>query len=169
MSNPWFRMYHEFATDPKVQMLSEQDQRRFVMLLCLRCGNGDVTLHDAAVAFQLRIGNDAWAETKARLVGSGLIGEDNKPTSDLADKSSLRLPAAEWAKTRARIFARDDYTCRYCGARGVDLQCDHVIPVTRAGSNDDSNLVTSCRPCNAAKRDKIVSIEEWSRARRAAS
>ena len=44
-SQQWFRFYAEFATDPKVQMLSEQDQRRFIMLLCLRCSNGDVTLH----------------------------------------------------------------------------------------------------------------------------
>lgn len=107
MSNPWFRMYHEFATDPKVQMLSEQDQRRFVMLLCLRCGNGDVTLHDAAVAFQLRIGNDAWAETKARLVGSGLIGEDNKPTNwdkrqFVSDSSKSRVSRHREAKKQPR-------------------------------------------------------------------
>lgn len=80
MTNPWFRMYHEFATDPKVQMLSEVDQRRFVMLLCFRCCNGDVTLHDEEVAFQLRVSSDDWAETKARLIARQLIGEDNKPT-----------------------------------------------------------------------------------------
>ena len=43
MANPWFRLYSEFATDPKVQMMSESYQRRFIMLLCIRC-NGDVTL-----------------------------------------------------------------------------------------------------------------------------
>ena len=36
----WFRMYAEFATDPKVQMMPEAMQRRLVMLLCLQCGNG---------------------------------------------------------------------------------------------------------------------------------
>lgn len=29
MANPWFRMYSEFATDAKVQMLSEAMQRRY--------------------------------------------------------------------------------------------------------------------------------------------
>lgn len=79
--NPWFRMYHEFATDPKVQMLSEVDQRRFIMLLCLRCSNGDVTLQDDAVTFQLRVTAEEWAATKARLIAKNLIGEDNKPTA----------------------------------------------------------------------------------------
>lgn len=86
---PWFRMYHEFATDPKVQMLSESDQRRFVMLLCMRCCNGDVTLQDADVAFQLRISEPDWLETKVRLVARNLIDGGNKPTAwDARQKAS---------------------------------------------------------------------------------
>lgn len=93
---PWFRMYHEFATDPKVQMLSEVEQRRYVMLLCLRCCNGDVTLQDAEVAFQLRISDDDWAKTKAILIDKNLIDEDSKPTSwerrqRLSDTSKIRV------------------------------------------------------------------------------
>ena len=80
MANTWFRVYSEFATDPKVQMLSEADQRRYIMLLCLRCSNGDVTLHDDEIAFQLRISNEEWVRTKGVLVAKELIGEDNKPT-----------------------------------------------------------------------------------------
>lgn len=79
MTNPWFRMYHEFATDPKVQMLSESDQRRFVMLLCLRCSNGSETLHDEQVAFQLRISNEDWMATKEVLVSKKLIDGSNNP------------------------------------------------------------------------------------------
>ena len=77
----WFRLYAEFATDPKVQMLSEVDQRRFIMLLCMRCSNGNVTLHETEIAFQLRITDQEWAATKARLVEKKLIGEDNKPAA----------------------------------------------------------------------------------------
>lgn len=80
MANQWFRMYAEFANDPKVQMLSETDQRRYVMLLCVRC-NGDVTLQDEEVAFQLRISNEEWATTKALFVSKGLISDDNKPAA----------------------------------------------------------------------------------------
>ena len=81
MANQWFRMYAEFAADPKVQMMSEVDQRRFVMVLCLRCSNDCVTLQDDEVAFQLRISNDEWARTKALFLQKGLIGEDNTPTA----------------------------------------------------------------------------------------
>lgn len=45
MANSWFRLYAEFATDPKVQMMSEAEQRRCVIRMCIRC-NGDVTLQN---------------------------------------------------------------------------------------------------------------------------
>jgi len=94
--NRWFRMYHEFATDPKVQMMSEADQRRFVMVLCLRCSNGDVTLHDTEVAFQLRITDEEYAGTKARFVAAGLIDDRNIPVAwdkrqFVSDSSAARV------------------------------------------------------------------------------
>ena len=79
MGNPWFRLYAEFATDPKVQMLSEADQRRFIMLLCIRCSNDNETFHDDEVAFQLRISNDEWERTKAVLQQKNMIDHSNKP------------------------------------------------------------------------------------------
>lgn len=75
--NQWFRMYSEFATDPKVQMMSEQDQRRLVMLFCMRC-NGDVTLHETHIAFHLRITIEEWRKTKEVFIANGFIDSDNK-------------------------------------------------------------------------------------------
>lgn len=77
MANQWFRMYSEFSTDPKVQMLSEADQRRLTMLFCLRC-NGHVTLQDTEVTFLLRISNDSWLLTKALFIEKGFINNDNE-------------------------------------------------------------------------------------------
>ena len=59
-------------------------------------------------------------------------------------------------RQRFRVFARDGYTCRYCGGQppGVKLVIDHMIPVAEGGTNDDDNLITSCEPCNQGKSDK---------------
>ena len=81
MANSWLRLYSEFATDPKVQMMSEAYQRRYIMLLCLRCSNGGVTLHETEVAFQLRISDEEWAETKAVFLRKNLITSDNNPAA----------------------------------------------------------------------------------------
>jgi len=76
MSNPWFRMYSEFANDPKVQMMSEVMQRRYIMLMCLRCSNTLVTLHETEIAFQLRISDEDMAETKALFIKKGFIDSE---------------------------------------------------------------------------------------------
>lgn len=75
MANPWFRLYSEFAHDPKVQMMSEAMQRRYIMLMCMRC-NGDVTLHDDEVAFHLRISTEDWAQTKELFIKKGFIDSE---------------------------------------------------------------------------------------------
>ena len=102
----WFRMYGEFATDPKVQMMSEADQRRFIMVLCLRCSNEGVTLHETEIAFQLRISNEEWATTKALFLSKGLIDEDCMPTSwdrrqFVSDSSRSRVAAHRAKKKQA--------------------------------------------------------------------
>jgi hypothetical protein len=72
-----------------------------------------------------------------------------------------RLAAKEWRALISKIYARDNYTCQYCGQRGGKLECDHVFPVSRGGSNDEDNLRTSCRRCNRAKRNKTLEELGW--------
>lgn len=62
-------------------------------------------------------------------------------------------------KVRFEVFKRDSFTCQYCGARAPDvvLQVDHIEPVASGGTDDFMNLITSCRECNAGKRDRQLS------------
>ena len=73
MANPWFRLYSEFAHDPKIQMLSEAMQRRYVMLMCLRCSEVLETLHETEIAFQLRLSTDELDETKQLFISKNFI------------------------------------------------------------------------------------------------
>lgn len=148
MANQWFRMYAEFANDPKVQMLSETDQRRYIMLLCLRCGNGDVTFHDDEVAFQLRISPEDWASSKGRLLGKGLITDDNVPANwdkrqFSSDSSTARVAAHRARKKQACNVTRNSIETN---ANGLDTDTDterasttDVVLVDAAPQPDQSN------------------------------
>lgn len=70
--------------------------------------------------------------------------------------SSTRLPFEQWRELRAFVFSRDDYTCFYCNKRGGRLECDHKTPLSRGGSNEPENLITSCLNCNRKKRTKTA-------------
>ena len=75
MANPWFRLYSEFAHDPKIQMLPEAMQRRYVMLMCLRCSETLETLHETEIAFQLRLSEAELIETKQLFISKNFIDE----------------------------------------------------------------------------------------------
>lgn len=55
---------------------------------------------------------------------------------------------------RYKILERDGFRCKLCGVSGDDslLEVDHVIAVSRGGSDDESNLRTLCYDCNVGKR-----------------
>jgi 5-methylcytosine-specific restriction endonuclease McrA len=56
--------------------------------------------------------------------------------------------------TRRAVFARDGWTCQYCGSRS-NLTVDHVIPRSKGGSSEWDNIVASCAPCNRRKGDLL--------------
>ena len=71
----WFRMYSEFAYDPKVQSMDETSQRRFLIVLCLQCDGSLKQLTDSEIAVALRIGEDDLLKTKELFVKKGFIDD----------------------------------------------------------------------------------------------
>lgn len=63
----------------------------------------------------------------------------------------IRRPRPVARLSRREVFARDDYTCQYCGLHTVDLTLDHVVPRHRGGEHSWENLVSACRVCNHRK------------------
>lgn len=65
-----------------------------------------------------------------------------------------RLTVAQW---RAVLDASGGH-CTYCGeARALSL--DHVVPMSRGGSNLAANITAACLPCNGGKRERTG--DEW--------
>ena len=53
-----------------------------------------------------------------------------------------------------KLKLRTEPCCAFCGIVGGTLTIDHLIPRKRGGSDDGSNLVRACSPCNSSKRDR---------------
>lgn len=60
------------------------------------------------------------------------------------------------ARLRHEVFRRDGYRCRECGATNKEtrLEIDHIVPVSKGGGNNLSNLQTLCKACNRAKHTR---------------
>ena len=65
--------------------------------------------------------------------------------------------------TNTFLFARDRYTCQFCGRKQSALKGresltrDHLIPLSRGGQNVWTNVVTACSPCNTRKANHLPS------------
>lgn len=60
----------------------------------------------------------------------------------------------EWETLRAQY----DWTCPCCGKKEpeIKLSQDHIIPVSKGGSDNIENIQPLCLPCNIKKMTKIV-------------
>lgn len=62
------------------------------------------------------------------------------------------------AKEFEELCERYDNRCLSCGVTGVVLEADHVVPLTRGGSDDICNIQPLCGSCN---RRKLVDIVDY--------
>jgi 5-methylcytosine-specific restriction endonuclease McrA len=80
-----------------------------------------------------------------------VTGEKSAKTTNDRRALSMRI--------RCEVFKRDSFTCQYCAAKAPDalLHVDHIVPVSKGGTNDLLNLVTACSNCNAGKTNRQLS------------
>lgn len=55
-----------------------------------------------------------------------------------------------------KLFRRDRFHCAYCGEQFApqQLEREHVVPVSRGGRDEWTNVVSACRSCNQRKGSK---------------
>ena len=56
---------------------------------------------------------------------------------------------------RVQVWQRDGGRCKSCASIG-ELEFDHIIPVSRGGSNTANNIELLCAKCNRSKGSKII-------------
>lgn len=100
-------------------------------------------------------------------VGGGRGGSNRYRVHVINPELQTDEPRKIVKPSRLDILRRDAHTCAYCGyvgvsfgqEEGIDLDVDHVVPASRGGSNEASNLVTACKNCNQTKKRKTP--EQW--------
>lgn len=107
--------------------------------------------------------NDAIAIVVA-VLAKREVGKNNSRNEADAERSARyrsrrTISDSEWQELRREAIDRDGYVCRYCCATIDTAHCDHIIPLSRGGTNDLDNLAVACLQCNSSKRDRLLS--EW--------
>lgn len=97
---------------------------------------------------KIRINGDLLSEISAEIVA-----KLNKSGHAKTQRSAMTNDLRE------AIKKRDNYTCCLCGNSVYDepnllLEVDHVVPISRGGKTEVSNLQTLCWRCNRAKSNR---------------
>lgn len=74
-------------------------------------------------------------------------------TNDLNDSPSERIAIS--SNVKREVWRRDQGHCARCGSR-ENLEYDHIVPVSKGGSNTARNIELLCQECNRKKSDKIM-------------
>jgi 5-methylcytosine-specific restriction protein A len=95
---------------------------------------------------------ESYARHRATRIKS--LAEGNRRRARQAGLAGGNFTQAEWNELCAHYGQR----CLRCHrtAQEIKLTADHVIPLSRGGSNEISNIQPLCRPCNSAKGTKIM-------------
>jgi 5-methylcytosine-specific restriction protein A len=60
-----------------------------------------------------------------------------------------------WRRLVEAVKVRDQYTCQHCGRVTEDGECDHIVPESKGGKSEMSNLQWLCRtPCHEEKTQR---------------
>jgi len=70
-----------------------------------------------------------------------------------SDVSSSRPRIPE--NVRIEVWRRDSGKCARCGSR-TNLEYDHIVPISKGGSNTARNIELLCEKCNRSKSNNVM-------------
>ena len=62
-----------------------------------------------------------------------------------------RMNGWQWSRLRAKVLERAGYVCEGCAGLRKAQEVDHIIPLSRGGTDDAHNLQALCVECHAKK------------------
>jgi len=67
----------------------------------------------------------------------------------------------DWNQRRKLVYKRDNYQCQNCGRQGgrrgnAELHAHHIVPKSKGGSHQTSNLTTVCQHCHSQIHGRTI-------------
>jgi hypothetical protein len=142
------RLPYELLNDLRFRQLPDAHKAHLICLLLLSARMNNF-LTNSPVKLERLIGATEPLELSAFADFLAFGGPEKLTWQDrLANR---RVPDS----LRAAVLVRDGGRCRKC-RRAINLEIDHIVPVSKGGKTEESNLQVLCRRCNRVKCKKLV-------------
>ncbi len=142
------RLPYDLLNDIRFRQLPDAQKAHLICLLLLAARMHNL-LPDSPVKLERLIGATEPVDLSA-FADLVEVAQVERPSWE--DRcASRRVPDS----MRAAVLVRDGGRCRRC-RRAINLEMDHIVPVSKGGRTEESNLQVLCRRCNRVKARKLV-------------
>lgn len=144
---PWIKLYNELLEDYDFGLLPDalKGQLMCIWLLASRMEN---KLPFDAKWLAKKINATSPVDIHHLLLAGFIVPHTPEAAKGKReDWPSRYVPDA----VRAAVLERDGHKCRQCSDEN-NLEIDHIKPVSKGGTGEESNLQVLCRSCNRKKR-----------------
>lgn len=126
-------------------------------IFCSKITQAQEVLRDAEEVFYSPIANKQ-QKNNASIVINQMNQLIEKKTDAELKKKITEKRRKEFQRNRNKLFAilikTNEFKCVKC-MKTNNLSIDHIIPISKGGSDELNNLQFLCRSCNSSKRDKL--------------
>jgi HNH endonuclease len=113
----------------------------------------EVSKYDCPVSSRTIVGRfGSWKRALIATANAVEMPDFDKPVKPVQVRKTRRPLSVQ---KRYFILKRDRYQCRNCHRSGVELEVDHITPVSKGGRDIPANLQTLCKACNRKKGGKM--------------
>ncbi|EMY67780.1 HNH endonuclease [Leptospira vanthielii] len=124
-------------------------------------------LYDSLISleeyYSVSVGERIFHDRKLCKWISDLIVFIGLPGEDINGKLSQWVPRKTWPKwVKETLIIREGGRCPDCNrnlySKKIKLNVDHIVPISKGGSNDIVNLQLLCEKCNKSKKAKPLAV-----------
>jgi len=139
--------------DGSIRFIHDRDDGTSCINLLLASGKW-IAVYAASVLDGSAIAIEYW---KGEIVNDAEDLRNDRNPNDKKGKSHKTTERDRMSQSlRYSIMERDGFVCKMCGrgnGDGIKLEIDHIVPVSKGGQTEASNLQTLCFDCNRGKRN----------------
>lgn len=153
-SPPWIKLHRELLDNLEFALLSPLAGKALPLIWLIASEAEGRIPENKHLAFRLRCSVEQAGAIVRELTDAGFLTDVDDETAEQVATPAQR---SGWGsrhisdKVRREVWIRDGGKCRCCGSTDA-IEYDHIIPVSRGGSSDFSNIQLLCRRCNRKKR-----------------
>jgi HNH endonuclease len=142
------RLPYALLDDPRFRRLADSGKAHLLCLLLL-AARVDNLLPNHRPRLERLIGATEMVDLPA-LADFLTVAVVKRPSRE-DRRAAHRIPE----RVRAQVLVRDRGRCRNCYS-AVNLHVDHIVPVSKGGTTEESNLQILCGRCNRRKGKRLV-------------